>query len=282
MQVENVGEQLLEILQKNVAVESNKWLMDKITGICADKSTKQLYLTYSLIGSKIVANQRIEIPGESALNEYLSMQGTTCTQIARIYLLIRVLNFDHQFFSPKVANIIQVADTGELETFLKFLILLPRPEDYVATAVDALRTNISTVFNAIAYHNPYPARFFNEQQWNQMYLKTAFMQGDLSALAQIDKRANAELARIIADYAHERWAASRDIDPYFWRPVSRFLDEALLEDMKRLLSSENSKENAAGALCCFYSGNPSAKALLDDYQDLTIQIEEKKLSWNTL
>lgn len=282
MQVENVGEQLLEILQKNIAVESNDWLMDKITGICSDRSTKDLYLTYSLIGSKINTTQPVEIPSGFPLNDYLKVQGATGTQIARIYLLIRVLNFDHDFFAPKVANIIQVADTGELETFLKFLILLPRPEDYVATAVDALRTNISTVFNAIAYHNPYPARFFNEQQWNQMYLKTAFMQGDLSALAQIDKRANAELARIIADYAHERWAASRDIDPYFWRPVSRFLDEALLGDMKRLLSSENKKENAAGALCCFYSENPSAKGLLKDYPDLTTQIEDKKLSWNTL
>lgn len=282
MQVENVGEQLLEILQKNVAVESNDWLMDKITGICAEKSTKDLYLTYSLIGSKIATTKHIEIATESALKDYLKIQRATCTQIARIYLLIRVLNFDDQFFSPKVANIIQVADTGELETFLKFLILLPQPEDYVTTAVDALRTNISTVFNAIAYHNPYPARFFNEQQWNQMYLKTAFMQGDLSALVQIDERANAELARIIADYAHERWAATRDIDPYFWRPVSGFLDDALLEDMKRLLSSDNVKENRAGALCCFYAENPSAKALLEQHQGLLTQIEEKKLSWNTL
>ena len=155
---------------------------------------------------------------------------------------------DNDFFAPKVANIIQVADTGELETFLKFLILLPNPENYKSAAVDALRTNISTVFNAIAFHNPYPSLFFNDQQWNQMYLKTAFMQGDLSAILDIDERANKDLARIISDYAHERWAASRDIDPYFWRPVSKFLDDTLLLDMKRLLESGNPTENKGGSI----------------------------------
>lgn len=282
MQIENVGEQLWAILQKNIADQANAWLKGKIKGICEDRSTKDLYLTYSLIGSKVADIQLLEIPAESALKDYLILQKANCRQMARIYLLIRVLEYDHAFFSPKVSNIIQVADTGELETFLKYLILLPQSGDYVTTAVDALRTNISTVFNAIAYHNPYPARFFNEQQWNQMYLKTAFMQGDLSALVDIDKRANSELARIIADYAHERWAASRDIDPYFWRPVTRFLNGDLLNDMKRLLASDNVQENRAGALCCYHADHSAARALLNDHEDLVAQIEHKELSWHTL
>lgn len=281
MQIENVGEQLLEILQDKVVVESRDWLMEKITAICDGKSVKDLYLTYSLIGSKIDSTEVVPT-SPSVLNDYLTQQGANVSQIARIYLLIQVLNDDRDFFAPKVANIIQVADRGELETFLKFLILLPQPGDYVTAAVEALRTNIATVFNAIAAHNPYPARFFNEQQWNQMYLKTAFMQGDLSALVDIDKRANRELTRIIADYAHERWAASRTIDPYFWRPVTRFLDESLLGDMKRLLASEDARENRAGALCCFHSENPSALALLEEHPELVTLMEEEKLSWNTL
>ena len=202
--------------------------------------------------------------------------------MARIYLLVRVLEADRESFAPKVANIIQVADTGELETFLKFLVLLPRPEDYKTPAVDVLRTNIATVFNAIALNNPYPARFFDEQQWNQMYLKTAFMQGDLSAIYQIDQRANGELARIISDYAHERWAASRDIDPYFWRPVSQFLNTALLGDMERLLESSDPLENRAGALCCYFSDAPGAKKLLEGRSEWIEQIENKTLSWKTL
>src|SRR5690606_6398077 len=155
----------------------------------------------------------------------------------------------------------QVADTSELVTFLKYLMLLPNAESFRATAVATLRTNVSTVFDAIALNNPYPSKYFNDQQWNQMYLKAAFMQRDLSKIVDIDKRANADLARIISDYAHERWAASRDIDPYFWRPVPQFLDDRLLSDMERLLNSDNVAEKMVGALCCYLSDNGRAKSL---------------------
>ncbi|MGI9549894.1 MAG: EboA domain-containing protein [Aurantibacter sp.] len=283
MQLENVGQHLSDIIESHVDVEDRNWLEEKIESIIGNLSAKDLYLTYSLIPSKITSLVEVEIPNkDSDLGDYLQIQKADIQQITRIYLLTRVLEAGTEFFTPKVANIIQVADTGELETFLKFLILLPNPERYRTTAVDALRTNISTVFNAIAYNNPYPSLFFDDQQWNQMYLKTAFMQGELNAIKDIDKRANKALARIISDYAHERWAASRDIDPYFWRPVSRFLDATLLNDMKRLLRSEDSAENRAGALCCYNSEVPEAKKLLDQHKDLVGQIENENLSWRNL
>ena len=115
-----------------------------------------------------------------------------------------------------------------------------------------------------------------------MFLKTAFMQGDLNAILDIDKRANKDLARIISDYAHERWAAGRTIDPHFWRPVPKYIGEALLEDMKRLLNSEDSFENKAGVLCCYYSENQKAKNLLNEHQNWVQKIENKSLSWETL
>lgn len=282
MQLNDVGEQLSRIIENTVDQEARNWLEEKIRKIAREGNVRDMYLTYSLVPSKIGLQNIQSINSGNDLESYLRIQKANIQQISRIYLLISVLNADMKFFTPKVANIIQVADTGELETFLKFLILLPNPEAYKTQAVDALRTNVSTVFNAIALNNPYPALYFNEQQWNQMYLKTAFMQGDLSAILDIDKRANKELARIISDYAHERWAASRDIDPHFWRPVSGFLNATLLRDMKRLLESTDSLENRAGALCCYHSDMPEAKKLLENHPRLQERIINKTLSWKTL
>jgi hypothetical protein len=138
------------------------------------------------------------------------------------------------------------------------------------------------LFDAIALENPYPAAHFNDQQWNQMYLKAAFMQRDLSLIMDVDRRANNDLARIISDYAHERWAASRSIDPMFWRPVTHFLEGILLEDMARLLASDDLLERRAGALCCHYAGTSAAKALLQGHEALVQAIADKKLTWNTL
>jgi hypothetical protein len=203
-------------------------------------------------------------------------------QVGRIYLLVKVLEADTAFFTSKVSNIIQIADTSELETFLKYLVLLPNPKNYKHVAVDALRTNIIPVFDAISLNNPYPGLYFDDKQWNQMYLKAAFMQRNLNHILGIDKRANKDLARIVSDYAHERWAAAREIAPSFWRPVAPFLDDILLEDMSKLFKSSNKKEQAAAALCCDISDNFKAKIMLNNYPKLQQKIEQNLITWDTI
>ncbi len=283
MHFNRVAHNLESALNRSLDANVNTWLQEKIEIICDQKSTKELYLTYSLLASKLRNDGGIHLTiDDDALKGYLESQKATPLQMARIYLLVRVLEENRPFFEPKVANIIQVADTGELVTFLKYLILLPEAGFYKQAAVEALRTNIDTVFDAISAKNPYPAAYFNDQQWNQMYLKAAFMQRDLSAIPNIDERANQELARIISDYAHERWAASRKIDPLFWRPVTHFLDEPLLADMQRLLASEDILENKAGALCCSGSTLKTAQELIKNYPELMRAVETGDLAWETL
>lgn len=283
MSIENVSLELAKILDHHLDDDLLKWLEGKIDGIIEHKSSKDLYLTYSLIASKINSKEVLKISWKHTdVVQYLETQNATLLQIGRVYLLIRVLEADENFFFNKVENIIQVSDTGELETFLKFLVLLPNSEKYRNVAVEALRTNIATIFDAISLNNPYPSLFFNDQQWNQMYLKAAFMERDLGKIKDIDTRANKDLVRIISDYAHERWAASRKVDPYFWRPVGMFLNTTLIEDMNRLFLSADEKENMAAALTCSVSDNPEAKTLLDKYPDLKYKVDQGLISWNNI
>jgi hypothetical protein len=270
-------------LEHNLDVSTNQWIQERLDKIMGSTSAKELYLPYSILANKVDAQKAMVFDtGNKVLKDYLEVQNANALQIARIYMLVTVLEENSIYFQPKVANLIQIADTGELETFLKFLILLPNAEAYSQVAVEALRTNIETIFHAISLKNPYPSAYFNDQQWNQMYLKAAFMQLDLADILDVDKRANKDLTRIISDYAHERWAASRDIDPLFWKPVSNFLDGNLLKDMAHLLESDNSVENKAGALCCFYSNASEAKELLRKYPELEKEISDKNSTWHNL
>ena len=283
MQHLDTSKQLSKILGDSVPEEAHTWIENKLDLIIKSKSAKELYLSYSLIAGKIDPAKKPRIQRiNQELEEYLISQNANLLQIARIYLLIRVIESDKAYFSMKVANLIQVADTGELETFLKFLILLPNAGDYNQVGVEALRTNIGIIFDAIALKNPYPAIYFNDQQWNQMYLKAAFMQRNLEEIVDVEKRANSDLVRIISDYAHERWAASRDIDPMFWRPVTGFLEGVLLQDMDHLFKSKDKIENLAAALCCYYSNQPEAIKLLDKYPDLKEKVANKAVTWENL
>ena len=274
---------IYEILKINTSQEALDWLNNRIVGLTTTASAKDLFMSYSLLAAKFNKTAALDYGNESDVTvSYFKSHGADLLQVARIYLLCKVLETNPEFYTKEVAKIIEVADTTELETFLRYLTILPESESFKHAAVEALRTNISIVFDAITLNNQYPAIYFNDQQWNQMYLKAAFMERDLSMIQSVDERANADLTRIISDYAHERWAASRKIDPMFWRPVSKFMDDTLRSDMERLLTSEDPIENKAGALCCYFSEDKEALALLAKYQELKEQVASGKLTWNTL
>lgn len=274
---------MYQLLKDNAPSEALDWLNDRLLLLDKTPSARNLFMTYSLLSSKFDKHSATTYADDSNKTAaYFEMHHARILDIARIYLLRAVLDKDLAFYTPEVAKIIQVADTTELETFLRYLILLPAPESFNYTAVEALRTNISIIFDAITLNNPYPALYFNDQQWNQMYLKAAFMERDLGMIASVDDRANEDLTRIISDYAHERWAASRKIDPMFWRPVARFMNDTLRADMLRLLQSDDSVENKAGALCCYFSEDEKATALLDTHTTLKAQIAAGILTWETL
>ncbi len=277
------SEAIYQILDKNTGLEAMDWLSEKILRLDNSQSARDLFMTYSLLASKFDKTPDINYSDDN--NEtisYFKAHGADALQMSRIYLLTKVLELNPQFYIKEVAKIIEVADTTELETFLRYLTILPESESFKHAAVEALRTNISIIFDAITLNNRYPALYFNDQQWNQMYLKAAFMERDLALIQSVDERANADLTRIISDYAHERWAASRKIDPMFWRPVSKFMDDTLLSDMERLLTSEDKIENKAGALCCYFSDDKRALALLEKHKELKDQVASGKITWNTL
>ncbi len=273
---------LSDILKLNLNDSEFQWLTAAVEQISNTKSRKDLYITYSLCTSKI-QDETITDFGtrDYEWKNYLEVQKASTLEISRIFVLSSVLEASEAFLKP-VQQLIQVADKTELETFLKYLVLLPEPENFKFAAVEALRTNIATVFNAISQYNPYPSEYFTTGEWNQMYLKAAFMQQDLKKIPEIEKMANKDLARIISDYAHERWAASRDVDPVFWRPVSNFLEGSLIDDMQRLFKSNEEREQKAATLVCFHSNSDEAKKLLDLYSTHLQNVEKGDITWKNL
>jgi len=280
--VKTSNDYLSDILKLNLKDSEFQWLKSVVAQISKAQSRKDLYMAYSLCTAKIQDESITDFGSRDfEWKDYLEIQKATTLEISRVFILSSVLEAGEGFLKP-VQQLIQVADKTELETFLKYLVFLPEPKDFKFAAVEALRTNIATVFNAISQYNPYPSEYFTLSEWNQMYLKAAFMQQDLKRIVEIDKMANKDLARIISDYAHERWAASRDVDPMFWRPVSNFLEGHLIEDVERLFKSEVEREQKAATLVCFHSTSVEAKKLLDTYHTHLQNVEQGDITWKNL
>jgi hypothetical protein len=102
-------------------------------------------------------------------------------------------------------------DNAEREALLRTLSLLPEPDRFLSTAVEACRTNVQTVFEAIACENPYPVRHFPELNFNQMVIKAIFIGVPLRRIVGLPTRMTPALARMAQDYVQERTAAGRPV-----------------------------------------------------------------------
>ena len=107
----------------------------------------------------------------------------------------------------------RTGDNAEREALLHTLPLLPEPQRFVELAIDACRSHVQTVFEAIACENPYPARFFPEANFNQLVLKAFFTGVAVRRIEGLPERRTAELARMALAYASERRAAGRSVPP---------------------------------------------------------------------
>lgn len=170
----------------------------------------------------------------------------------------------------------------ELIAFYQGLPLFPNQKVYVARAGEGARTNMKAVFEAVAHRNPYPAENFDEHAWNQLVLKAVFVGSSLNAIHDFDRRRNEDLARTLVDYAHERWAASRVITPELWRAVGPFIDESMLDDMKRVADSANPTERQAAVLALCECGMPAAEALINLSPEIVSKVEAGRVSWETV
>jgi len=209
--------------------------------------------------------------------------GWTLDQLARTVLLLSLARQERDVFLSTYAALHDTADMRESVALLAALPLLPCPEALVAHAREGLRSNIVSVFDAVALHNSFPMCWFDDEGWNQMILKCLFIRRPLYRVVGLDSRASPSLVRSLSDLAHERWAANRPVSPELWRPCQRFPSPALAEDLERVLTIGGPWQREAAALVISANApdGPLA-ALRGKVADLLPEIAAGRLDWDRL
>jgi len=275
---------LRQWLDSRLPADAKVWLADAVQRL-RKGSDADLYRSISLVTRKIgkadLALTKAEMKQAAAAREGWDPSDWSLDQAARIYLLL-ASGADGATFLRRLDQLCNTADVGELVAFYRGLPLYPDQSRYALRAAEGVRTNMKAVFEAVAHRNPYPAEQLTEPAWNQMVLKTLFIGSTLHPVVGLDRRANPELARMLCDYAHERWAAGRPISPELWRCVGPHARGAMLQDLKRVLEKGTEPERAAAALALTRSPDPGASALLLAYPELSAAVSQNKVSWQTL
>ena len=202
-------------------------------------------------------------------------------QAARTILLLQLPQQKEKWFSA-INQLFETGDMYEQQALYAALPLMPFQEELLPRAIDGCRTNMTLIFDAIALNNPFPAKYFPEANWNQLVLKSIFMQRPLYRIQKLDERRNPALAAIASDFAHERWAAGREVMPELWRLVAPFINEKFVADLKKVLASKDQLEVEAGLLALFGCNSESAKQLLQGHNEEVMAIEYGEITWEKI
>ena len=275
-------ELLARWLSRQLPADATAWLEKSAGQIRSSGKDADVYLAVSLVTRKVgkadLALSETDLRDANAARPGWDPRGWSADQAARV-LLVLALQQDPSRFARVLELLCNSADVSELVAFYRGLPLYPDQPRYVARATEGLRTNIKAAFEAIALRNPYPSEQFPEGAWNQMVLKALFVGSALWPIVGLDRRANAELARMLRDYAHERWAAGRPVSPELWRCVGPHAIGAALNDLERVLKEGTEPERRAAALALRASPDPGATPLLQRDAVLAKAVAGGELTW---
>jgi hypothetical protein len=278
---------LTEWVHSRVAGPSSSWFDDRLAALRQDAIERDLVIALGLVPRKLgkgdLALSAEELDRARAARDGWDPRDWTIDQAARLALLLARGDQDAQGLHAQLEQLFGGADVGEQICLYRGLPLYPEQPLYLSRAREGARTNMRAVFEAVAHRNPYPAERFDENAWNHLVLKALFVGSALHPIIGLDRRANAELASMLRDYAHERWAAGRPVSHELWRCVGRFGGPQALADLERVAATGSEVERAAAALALADSGSADAGALLERAApDAAKRIHRGELSWQAL
>lgn len=271
-------------LDQRLAPAAAHWLGEAVASVAQSGTDRELYRCVSLVSRKLgKAPLQLDAAARndaSRVRPGWNPSNWSVDQAARIRLLLAA-GSGGDTFVRRLDQLCATADVDELVAFYRGLPLYPGPPRHRLRAAEGLRSNMKIVFEAVAHGNPYPAEELPEDAWNQMVLKALFVGSALDPIVGLDRRANATLARMLGDYAHERWAASRTVNPELWRCVGPFATGRLLADLERMILSGTPPERAAAVLALQSASDPEAARLLERHAAIRDIVAARSVDWNS-
>ncbi len=277
-------EKLLEILQRSASPEAMDWLEKECAAQRADFVQRSFYYAFSGVSRRFDKKGALELHDGDAADLGAEVLGFTVEgwdqfRLGRVILLLVLAEQGEEVFSETLGKLLGTADLREQAAIYSALPLLPGGEKLVELAIDGLRTNIVDVFDSIALGNPFPVKHFSDEAWNQMVLKALFISRPVFRIVGVDERGNANLAASMSDLAHERWAAGRWVSPELWRSCQGELSDQIVEDMKRLVESEEPGQREAVALVVA-GDDERLKEVGDKIPALIEEVNAGTLTWD--
>lgn len=219
-------EQFISLSKSKLTPKELEWVNNKTMVLNTADAKKKFGVFFSLV-SRFIANQNITWEQSDLEILNLIYPGFSKTEwnkqdVVRILLMIAV---NPVINKSVLKSFFEIAEMKELVALYKGLYFLENASEFSNQFKEGIRTNMGNVFDAIAMGNPYAKAYLNQDAWNQLILKSFFMDRKIYTIQNIDDGKNEHLANMLQDYVKERWAADRQVSLEIWRMISGYLRE---------------------------------------------------------
>jgi hypothetical protein len=188
------------------------WLRSALDKIRATSVAANSLLPLWSAAGRRLGQVGIELSVAEAARLPFSPRGWSTDEYGRALLLTAAVEIEPlEHHVTVVGDLFRTGELREQRALLRALPYLPTPGRFSATAIEAVRSNATSVVEAIACDNPYPALHFRDEAFNQMVLKCLFNGLPLERVRGLGRRVTPELRRMVAAYASERRAAGRAV-----------------------------------------------------------------------
>ncbi|MGH3392151.1 MAG: EboA domain-containing protein [Actinomadura sp.] len=209
-----------EVLSARLTTDAARWLntaMDRVGG--AAEALRPLFPAVgrhcgrALLDTTDPDTTDPDTTDPDATDPGTALHGWTVDDAARALLLTR-LPLTGRRLADEVADLYRYGDAAEKRGVLRGLALLDVGDAALPVVHDALRTNDTRLVAAAL--GPYGAARLAAPAYRQAVLKCVFMGVPLADIAGLPERRDAELARMLGDFARERVAAGRPVPADVW------------------------------------------------------------------
>ena len=231
-----IGDAIGHALKSHMHASAWQWLSSGLEHLAVDLSPGALARVFTSLPRQLESahtSPTISIgdglEGPNGLP--LMVSGWSMVRLARVWVLTAIPQCSEADYIQLITRLFKYGDMEELVALYSALPVYHYPEAWESRCREGIRSNIGPVRHAVMVDNPYPARFLSEEAWNQLVLKAFFTDENISRIVGLKQRNNRRLAAALTDYAYERHAAKRDINPMLWILVGPFITDRAFDLM---------------------------------------------------
>jgi hypothetical protein len=251
---------LLEsMLRRRLRAHAGEWLDEAVAEIGSGVSDTRFAGLISL-ASRFAPRKKLEPDPLEISRAWECLPGWnperwTMLEALRVRLILARPDQRNSAFEKALDECFRYADEGELCALHRTLAHLPLGERFVWRAREGCRSNMGSVFEAVACDTPYPGRFFDDVAWRQLVIKAVFIDAPLWRVHGLDERLSPELARMALDLADERRSAGREVQPQLWLCLGAHGGTRALTSIEQQLQTPDPVCRRAAALALARAGH---------------------------